>query len=362
MLPESVPVKKQTLKAESSTATNTNAEEATQTQSSLPATTWPTFADLGLQIVSPKNMNSIKIDNGVTHAEILVRTPSDVELLGTLKDSKNAKFFGGDRVFFDRHRGLWQCLFAPNRNGTFEATILAKRKLDSGSYTSACSFTVEARQIQSPPFSYAKTWQLFHDLDLKLDASHDLATVTWPDNVSYVEIRMRAPDDVNLSCNIEYDDVALENGTLAQFDSDKDNWQLLFAPQRTGPHKLLVYARRENDAGSTSNAVVQFQMDVTQLKQSIKFPLTYTKFQTEKCRILEPIHGTLKKGSVVWIHCIVPGAVDVNAMIDSNWSGGGGYQDPIFKTKVAVGSKDVGIYAKYPQKSSYDGLFKYTVQ
>lgn len=362
MPPQSVPVKEQTLKAKSSTATNTDTEEAAQPQGSLPPTTWPIFFDLGLQIVSPKNTGLIKIDSGTTHTEILVRTPSNVELMGTLKDSKNTKFFGGDRVFFDRHRGLWQCLFAPNQNGTFEATILAKRKSDSGSYTSACRFTLEARQIQSPPFSYAKTWQLFHDLDLKLDASHDRATVTWPDNVSYVEIRVRAPDDVNLSCDIEYDDVKEENGTLAQFDSAKDNWQLLFAPQRTGPHKLLVYARRENGAASTLSSVVQFQLDVTQLQQSIRFPLTYTKFQTNKCRILEPIHGTLKKGSVVLIHCIVPGATDVDAMIDSNWNGSGGYQDPIFKTRVTVGSKEVAIYAKYAQKSSYDGLFKYSVQ
>jgi hypothetical protein len=360
--PENVPEKDQILQAKSSKATTTDINEMPQSQSNVPPTTWPIFFELDLQIVSPQNMNSIKIDNGATHTEILIRTPSNVELMGKLKDSKDEKIFGGDRVFFDRHRTLWRCLFAPNQNGTFKAMILAKRKSDPGSYTGACSYTLEARQIPSTPFSYPKTWQLFHDLDLKIETSYDRATIVWPENASYVEIRMRAPNDVYLSCNIKYNDITVDNGTLTQFDSDKHNWQLLFAPQRTGLHMLWVYAKRENDAGSTSSSVAQFHLNVTQLKQSIKFPLTYTKFQTNKCRILEPIHGTLKKGSVVLIHCIVPGATDVSVTIDSDWNESGGYQDPIFKTKVTVGSKDVTVYAKYAQKGSYDGLFEYTVQ
>jgi hypothetical protein len=359
---ENVSEKNHIVHAKSSKEISTDTKEIQHSQENDPAYTWPIFSELNLQIVSSQNINPIKIDNGATHTEILVRTPSDVQLTGRLEDSENEEIVGGDRVFFDRHRRLWRCLFAPNRNGKFKAIILAKRKSDPGSYSGACSYTLEAKQIPSTPLSYANTWQLFYDLDLEMDASQDRATIVWPENASYVEIRMRAPDDVHLSCNIQYNDIKVDNGTLAQFDSDNHNWQLLFAPQRTGLHVLFVFAKREKDADSTSHSVVKFHLNVTQLKQSIKFPLTYAQFQKNKCRIIEPIHGTLKSGSVVLIHCIIPGAKDVDVLTDSNFNKSGGYHDPIFKTRVTVGSKDVGVYAKYHQDTSYNGLFKYTVQ
>jgi len=38
-----------------------------------------------------------------------------------------------------------------------------------------------------------------------------------------------------------------------------------------------------------------------------------------------------------------------------------GYEDPILKTEVTVGSTDVIIYAKYEQNTIYDGLVRYFV-
>ncbi|UJR19907.1 hypothetical protein I4U23_023039 [Adineta vaga] len=340
----------------------TNFEQTQHSETNDPPKTWAAFDELGLRIVSSHKNNTIKIDNGTTHTEILVRAPADVVLMGTLNNSQDEEIFGGDRVFFDRHHRVWRCLFAPNQNGTFKATILAKRKSDSGRYTGVCRYNVEARKISSTPLSYPKTWQLFHDLDLEIETPYNRATLAWPDNASYIEIRMRAPNDVYLSCNIKYKDIKVENGTLSQFDSDRHNWQLLFAPQRTGLHSLYVYGRRESNADSTSSSVAEFHLNVSQLKRCIKFPKTYSKFHTNKCRLIEPMNGTLERGSVVLIHCIIPGATDVDVTTDSNWNKSEGYKDPIFKTRVTVGSKDVEVYAKYGQTNSYDGLFKYNVQ
>jgi hypothetical protein len=44
--------------------------------------------------------------------------------------------------------------------------------------------------------------------------------------------------------------------------------------------------------------------------------------------------------------------------IDSNWIKNEGYRDPILERKITVGSKEVTIYAKYAEKTSY-GLIKY---
>jgi len=94
----------------------------------------------------------------------------------------------------------------------------------------------------------------------------------------------------------------------------------------------------------------------------MKFPLIYTQFQTKKRRIYTSMDGILKKGSVVPIHCVIPGTTDVDVQVDSNWLNSEGYKDPILQRQIMVGSKEVIIYAKYGEKSNYNGLAKYTVQ
>jgi hypothetical protein len=94
----------------------------------------------------------------------------------------------------------------------------------------------------------------------------------------------------------------------------------------------------------------------------MKFPLIYSQFQTKKCQIYSPIDGILKNGSIVSIHCVIPGAIDVNLKVDSNWLKSEGYRDPILQRQITVGSKEVTIYAKYEEKSSYNALLKYTTQ
>jgi hypothetical protein len=67
----------------------------------------------------------------------------------------------------------------------FKALIMAKNKSDLGKYTSAVLFDIEAKQIRSPPLSYPKTWLLFHDLDMKIEAPKNRFSALWPDNASY---------------------------------------------------------------------------------------------------------------------------------------------------------------------------------
>lgn len=147
---------------------------------------------------------------------------------------------------------------------------------------------------------------------------------------------------------------------MAQYDNEKRLWQLLFAPECTGQHELVVFAKRINE--ETSKCALKFQLSVTQLHGSIKFPSVYDKFYTRKCRIYEPLNGVLKKGATVPIHCIIPGALKVDVTVDSVWIETEGYQDPILKGNITIGSKEVTMYAKYDEKSSYDALITYSIQ
>ncbi|CAF4447036.1 unnamed protein product, partial [Rotaria socialis] len=324
--------------------------------------TWKTFFDLNMEVVTLKHTHLIKVHNRQTDAEVLIRTPDDVELHGSLTNSDGKKVEGGHQVFYDRHKSLWRCKFAPNCDGMFDAQIFAKRKAEKGQYTAAVKFKVKARNIQKQPVSYPTTWPLFYELGLKIEAPQNRATAVWPNNASFAEIRISAPSDVELSCSIEFNGIKNENCALAQFDHDKHQWQLLFAPQCAGLHQLMIYGRRHSDSRTEFEAVAEFSLIVTKIRKPIIFPITYTKFQTTKCRIYEPLEGTLKKGAIIPFHCVIPGATEVDLQVDSKWVGVKGYEDPILKTGIAVGSKDITVYARYGQNTNYDGLIRYSVK
>ena len=323
---------------------------------------WKNYFDLSLEVVSPEDTHFIELLGEVDHAIIKIQTPRDVLLHGKLQNDQGQEIIGGTLIYFDNRRKIWQCKFAPDQVGLFEALIMAKKKSDPGSYRSALSFKIDVKKIPSPPLSFPETWQVFFDLGLKIEAPINTANAVWPDNASYAELLIQAPDDVQLSCSIEYNNVKIENGSLAQFDHEKKHWQLLFAPQQTGLHKLIVYAKRMNDTKTSSEAVVKFTLNVIKLRQSIKFPIIYKQFQTTKCRIYTPLNGILKKGAVVPIHCVIPGATKVDLQSDSNWLKSEGYKDPILQRQITLDAKELTIYAKYGDKSNYDGLIKYTVQ
>jgi hypothetical protein len=48
--------------------------------------------------------------------------------------------------------------------------------------------------------------------------------------------------------------------------------------ERTGPHELIVYAKRTNDRESSSKSVVKFNLDVIKLRRPMKLPMIYTQF------------------------------------------------------------------------------------
>ena len=323
---------------------------------------WKIFSDSGLEIVHPTNTHLIKLGNGNDEAQILIRTPDNIELLGKLKNEKNEDIVDGDHLSYDKQKKIWCCKFAPDRPGIFEALILAKKKTDPGHFTSAVSFKINAKQMSTTPVSYPQTWPLLNELGLKIIAPQNSANAVWPANGTYAEVLIQAPQDVQISGHIQLNNVIVENGSLAQYDSRKKVWQLLYAPERNGLHELYVFAKRVQNAQSPANAVVKFNLNVTKIGRPMKFPMTYTLFQTKKCQIISPLDGVLKKGANVSINCIVPGAIDVSVAVDGKLLESGGYSNSVFKRDVTAGSKDLLICAQYNQKTGFDGLIQYTVR
>ncbi|CAF5028164.1 unnamed protein product, partial [Rotaria sp. Silwood1] len=159
---------------------------------------WKNFFDLNLNIISPKNTHLIKVHNGETYAEILIQTPNDVELLGRLVNSHGEKIEGGHQVFYDQHKNLWRCKFAPNYDGMFNAEIMAKKKSGTGLYESAVSFKIDARNIPTPSISFPEIWKNFFDLNLNIISPKNTHLIKVHNGETYAEILIQTPNDVEL--------------------------------------------------------------------------------------------------------------------------------------------------------------------
>ncbi|UJR27058.1 hypothetical protein I4U23_008362 [Adineta vaga] len=319
------------------------------------------FYDLNLEVLSPEGGSKILLSEEASFIEICLKTPSDVELMGELQNRQEKQIEGGSQVYYDRRQGIWHCRFAPNEAGFFDALILAK-KSDDGFYYSVVTYHLEANHIRKPPLSFPKTSQPFYNFDLKIKSPRSRATAIWSENACYSEVHIQAPDHIELSCAIKYNDGVIENGSLAQYNHEKKFWQLLFAPEHTGKHELFVYARKIDDKDKSANVVVMFPLNVTHFQQAMKFPFTYTKFQTTKCCIYTPLYKRLKKHSVVRFHCYIPDAVSVTMTNDSRMLREEGFANSILQRQITVGSEDVTICAKYGQNPHYSVLIKYIVE
>ena len=231
------------------------------------------YHDLKLKVVFPLNCHNIVLPETTNYAEILLKIPNDVALLGQLINANKDSIPNADQVHYDRRRDVWCCKFAPNQNGLFDAVILAKKKLDPGPYSTALTFPIKVNHAPSVVTTFPQTWQAFYNFDLKIESPKSSATVPWIKNASYAEVLIHAPDDVQLSGRIEYNQSKIENGSLTQYDHERKLWQLLFAPERTGLHELIVFGKRTTDVKSSSTAVVKFNLNVTSLGKSMKFPM-----------------------------------------------------------------------------------------
>ena len=320
------------------------------------------FHDLKLKVVAPVDPTNIVLNEKSSYAEICIETAHpNVQLIGQLLDDTDVEVPSSNQVYYDRRRSVWRCRFAPDRIGQFKASVLAKSNPNENTYSGAVTFFIQAERVPSPLVTFPKTWQSFFDLDLVIKSPRSSAAVPWPKNASYAQVIMRAPHDVQLSCAIEYNQVRIQQGTLAQFDPDKQLWQLFFAPEGTGEHQLIVFARRISDGDTGADAVVIFSLNVPRLRRPIKFPVIYKQFNEQRCFIYSPIEQVLQRNSRTLLHCFIPDAAEVMVTVDSKTIHHDGYADSILETDITVGSREVAIHARYGQAQSFNTLMEYTV-
>jgi hypothetical protein len=169
-------------------------------------------------------------------------------------------------------------------------------------------------------------------------------TASFNPSLGLSEVLVRAPSDVRLIGHIkETGPGKIESGSLIQFDADRQLWQCLFTPQRSGLHTLTLFAHRvkqtiKSKTDETSySCAIEFSLHVaTDVIKAKTFPLTYGLFTQHKCQIFEPLDSALKPGSKVTVHCRIPGAYCARLLLDGNWLSEDLLKDSIFNRQITV--------------------------
>lgn len=238
-------------------------------------TFWKIFHDYRMKIHSPLNTHIINVNNKRKYAEINLRVPFDVMLIGKLTNRKEESVMCGQQVYYDKEKRLWRCLFAPNKNGIFTALILAKKKSDSGLYKSAISFKINAKGISSPFLSFPNTWDVFHDSDLKILSPVGKGIISIDDRMPYAEVCIKAPNQIRLLSKL-YNDKGetIEGGAQTKYDAEKDCWKCRFAPNQNGLFECHILTNKLSDADHYTSAV-SFKLNAERVSsQAISLPKT----------------------------------------------------------------------------------------
>ncbi|CAF0878668.1 unnamed protein product [Rotaria sordida] len=151
------------------------------------------------------------------------------------------------------------------------------------------------------------------------------------------------------------------NNNIRLVPSDLNAFEPAFCQQRQAAINNMAY----RTAVHSWKARIQFGLQVPDGFNGRKtFPTTYSTFSKHKCQIMGPFDGSLKAGSKVTIQCRIPGAYCARLLLDENWLSEDILKNDMFKREFTVPKREIVIYVQFSDKknrSSYDGLYKYSV-
>jgi len=187
--------------------------------------------------------------------------------------------------------------------------------------------------------------------------------VSFNTNQSFAEVLIQAPNDIQLTCSIKDD---IRSTCLTQYDFNRQIWQCLFSPYKSGVYTLIIFANHISTMNLLKN-VIELGVDVPSkgLIKGKTLPMTFGKFIEYKCQILSPLDGILKRGTKVTIRCHIPNALSARISLDGIWLDEIKLKNDLFKQQINVPDREIIVYAQFinnKKTKTYDGLIRYTVE
>jgi hypothetical protein len=317
---------------------------------------WNAFWEHNIVVIYPQNTHAIKLDSVTkNHSQILIRTSTNIELKGSLRNNIGNKVKGGDRVYFDRRKNIWRCKFAPDRKGIFQARILARKKstLEDTSFQPVIAFMLKVDNLESP-ISYPKLFQHFYDLNLRLLSPTSQTRLTCSEDLHTAKICIHSPANIQLTCHMEHAGNILKHGPFSQFNTDQQQWEFLFAPRCASMHHLIISTQSDDDQ---LLKVAQFYLNITRYFCPTSFPRIYQPFHTARCYIHEPLEGRLQFDATVLFLYYLPSAKEVLVEIDDDKKTSYSLNDSLFQQTIKIGYKKLIVHARFDE--NYEALVQY---
>jgi len=216
-------------------------------------------------------------------------------------------------------------------------------------------------QLLQPPISkdeYLRRAQVrppFFDHGLRL-VSHHSARISAGGSVA---VTIGTPPETYLTASVYRNGRPIgEQCAFAQRSAEGYVIQASFPSK--GEYVLRVFARRGDATGGDYVWALDYAVQAHPDGESaVGFPEVYRAFLTHNCHLDRPLSRVLPAGKTVEVCISVPDAEDVVVVAGGSWNHLV-RQGTRFTGQTQVSAGDFVVYARFPGRSDYEGLLRYT--
>ncbi|UJR32483.1 hypothetical protein I4U23_019945 [Adineta vaga] len=131
------------------------------------------------------------------------------------------------------------------------------------------------------------------------------------------KISVRTPKHIELSASLKIGNEQYPRNlhTLCQRDeNNSDIYNCFIAPPVDGLYDIDIYAKTHQE--TSYQGVINMRLRVSNIMNSLTFPITYLTFSEHNCILIEPLQRLIYKNEEILIHMIIPHANVIR--IDNN--------------------------------------------
>ena len=298
----------------------------TRTQYAVAPLLQPPFFQYGLGLPS----ETIATTKVASQATLLVSAPPDVFLTATIEQDGLAL---DDMWVSARRQGAqYQIDAVFPAPGAYDLVIFAKRGDHTTMYDGAVTLGYVVSQGQSQFAGFPKLLDPFDDYGLRLPpGTGAIARVA-----ARATLLVGAPPDVLLMAAVEQD----SDDRWAFVQRKGDSYEVEVAFPGPGKYTLIIYAKRQTEAGDYKGAV-KLVYEVSQGQpQFAGFPKVFRKFTESGSYLYTPRESGLPANSSVTFKLDVPGAQQVAVIVGERWTKlprqGAAFEGPVTMTPGTV--------------------------
>lgn len=187
--------------------------------------------------------------------------------------------------------------------------------------------------------------------------SHDRIRIETDDRVT---VTLGAPDDVQLvTALMEAESGSEVDGSRTFVQVAGGEARISAALPEAGDYVLRLFAKPKGRDGPYDWAL-DYRVRARRGDPAAGFPTVFGTFGATGTLLYGPLEGTLEAGRSYRFRLRAPGALGVAVVSGGQWTHLTAGEDGVFEGDVVAAVGDVGVFARYEEAASFQGLVKYT--